>query len=216
MAILNQPIAELISRIIVVLIAMDVHEFAHAYIANRMGDTTARDMGKMSLNPLVNINWFGFAMFVFIGFGILGSAPVNPARMRTRWGLFWAVLAGPLSNLLLAAICSIPFWLGLVHYDFALPRQAVPTLDLLLTDAVQFNVLLFLFNLIPVFPLDGWTIVGEVLPREARAFWYRNRVTSSYLFFGLIFLSFVGINILGAVINPPTDFLIRYFIFKGQ
>jgi len=216
MAFLNQPIAELISRILVVLIAMDIHEFAHAYVANRFGDSTAREAGRMSLDPRRNINWVGFFMFVVIGFGILGSAPVNPSRMRGRWGYFWAVAAGPLSNLALAAICAIPFWLGIAHYDFARERQLFPTLNLLLTDMVMFNLLLFLFNLIPLFPLDGWAIVGQLLPSGAREFWVRYRMYSYYAFFGLIALSFVGVNALTQIIGPPYNFLINLFIFRGQ
>jgi Zn-dependent protease len=207
------PIAELISRVIVVLIAMDVHEFAHAYIANRMGDSTARDMGKMTLNPFVNINWIGFAMFVLIGFGILGSAPVNEFRMRDRrWGMFAAVLAGPVSNLLLAAICAIPFWLGLAHIDIAMPKQFVPTLNLLLTDAVEFNIILFVFNLLPMYPLDGWTILGKLLPADLRYQWERYRMYTYYAFWGLILLSFIGINVLGALIGQPIQALMEAFL----
>ena len=207
------PIAELISRVIVVLIAMDVHEFAHAYMANRMGDSTARDMGKMTLNPFVNINWLGFAMFVLIGFGILGSAPVNESRMRDRrWGMFVAVLAGPVSNLLLAAICAIPFWLGLAQVDYAGPRQFIPTLNLLLTDAVEFNIILFVFNLLPLFPLDGWTILGKLLPADFRYQWERYRMYTYYAFWGLILLSFIGINVLYDVIGQPIQILMDAFL----
>src|SRR5262249_54349716 len=135
---------------------MAVHEFAHAYAAYRMGDTTARDMGRMTLNPFVNINWMGFLMAIMIGFGFLGSAPVNESRMRDRrWGMLVAVAAGPISNLILAAICAIPFWFGL-KVDFTGPRDFIPTPAAILTAMVQLNILLFLFNLIPLFPLDGW------------------------------------------------------------
>ncbi|MHB8625932.1 MAG: site-2 protease family protein [Aggregatilineales bacterium] len=208
------PIAQLISRVIVVLIAMDVHEFAHAYMANRMGDSTARDMGKMTLNPFVNINWLGFAMFVLIGFGILGSAPVNEFRMRDRrWGMFVAVLAGPVSNLLLAAICAIPFWLGLTQPEFgALPRQFIPTINEILTDAVYFNIILFVFNLLPMFPLDGWTILGKLLPADLRYQWERYKMYTYYAFWGLILLSFIGINVLGDLIGQPIQLLLTAFL----
>jgi len=208
------PIAELISRVIVVLIAMDVHEFAHAYVANRMGDSTARDMGKMTLNPFVNINWLGFAMFVLIGFGILGSAPVNEFRMRDRrWGMFAAVLAGPVSNLLLAAVCAIPFWLGLAQPEFFVaPKAIVPSLNEILTDAVYFNIILFVFNLLPMYPLDGWTILGKLLPADLRYQWERYRMYTYYAFWGLILLSFIGINVLGTVIGQPIQLLLDAFL----
>ncbi len=209
------PIAELISRIIVILIAMDVHEFAHAYVAYRMGDTTARDSGRMTLDPRANINWLGFGMFVLIGFGILGSAPVNELRMRNRrWGMLIAVAAGPLSNLLLAAICAIPFWFGLVQPDVAGPKQFIPTLGLLLTDAVFFNVVLFVFNLLPLFPLDGWTIVAKLLPSDLRYTWERYRMYTTYAFWGLLILSFVSpqFNILGLAIDGPINSLLDFFL----
>src|SRR5579859_1292159 len=136
---------------------MTVHEFAHAYAAYRMGDTTARDMGRMTLNPLVNINWFGFLMAIVVGFGFLGSAPVNEFRMRNRrWGMLIAVLAGPVSNLILAALCAIPFWVGMTP-DAPSQRTLIPTLPMLLTYMIEMNLILCIFNLIPLFPLDGWT-----------------------------------------------------------
>jgi Zn-dependent protease len=209
----NLSIAEIISRILVVLIAMDVHEFAHAYVANRMGDSTARDMGRMTLDPRANINWVGFAMFVFIGFGILGSAPVNESRMRDRrWGMFAAVLAGPVSNLLLAMVFAIPFWLGLAHIDVAAPRQFAPTLNLLLTDAVEFNLILFVFNLLPMYPLDGWTIVGKLLPADLRYQWERYKQYSSYAFWGLLLLSFIGFNAFYYIVGQPINFLENLFL----
>jgi len=213
-------IAELIARVIVILIAMDVHEFAHAYVAYRMGDTTARDAGRMTLNPFVNINWFGFLMWVAIGFGILGSAPVNEYRMRDRrWGMLAAVAAGPISNLLLAAVAAIPFWLGM-RPDLPAGIQAgraalIPTIPQILTIMVYFNVLLFLFNLIPLFPLDGWTVLLKLLPPDMSYRLAPYAQFSSYLFFGLIFLSFARIDVLGAIIGPPFNFLLRFFLFRS-
>ena len=206
--------AELISRIIVVLIAMDVHEFAHAWVANRMGDSTARDMGKMSLDPRANINWMGFAMFVFIGFGILGQVPVNDSRMRDRrLGPLLTAAAGPFSNLALAAICAIPFWLGLAHIDYAAPKQLFPTLNIFFTDMVLWNVLLFVFNLIPLFPLDGWKVVSNLLPRDLSYTWVRWQQYSTYVLFALIFVPiiFPGINPFSEILGPPIAFLQRLF-----
>src|SRR5690606_26611012 len=97
---------------------MAVHEFAHAYIAYRMGDPTAKEQGRMTLDPRANIYWLGFIIGVFIGFAVPVSAPVTPYRMRdSRWGMFWAVLAGPVSNLLLAILFDLAVRLGLVPFD---------------------------------------------------------------------------------------------------
>lgn len=200
---------ELLVRAIVLLIAMTVHEFAHVYVAYRMGDMTGANQGRLTLNPLVHINPVGFIMGVLIGFGILGSAPINPYQMRNpRWGYLAAVGAGPASNLLLAVVFAIPF-----HF--------IPDLFLkgivgdLFFQLVFMNVLLALFNLIPLGPLDGWSILYTLLPREQAIWWERNRTNSQYVFMGLILLSFVGpsqLNILGNLVFQPALSIVRFLI----
>jgi Zn-dependent protease len=224
----NLTPAVLITNAIVLLVAMAVHEFAHAYVAYLNGDTTAKDAGKMTLDPRANINLPGFIIGVLIGFAILGSAPVNPYRMRNpRWGMFAAVLAGPVSNLLVAGLFAIPFQLGLVSPQTAVGsgvNAMVPTLNFLLTQMVFLNVLLFVFNLLPLFPLDGWTVVYAALPPGAATWWQRGQQTTMYILYGLIALSFLGpslaqaVPILG-VLNPlnwliaaPTFQILRILI----
>jgi Zn-dependent protease len=211
--------ADLLTRALVLLISMAVHEFAHSYVGYRMGDPTPRDMGRLTLNPFVHINWFGWLMFVVIGFGILGSAPINENRMRDRrWGFLAAVAAGPLSNLLLAIICAIPFWLGMQPVRFFELRQIIPTLQQFLFFMVFWNVLLFIFNLLPFFPFDGWHIVRKLLPPELADTWEKYQRESSMVFFGLLILSFFGpyvglnFNILAQIINPPVSFLLNILI----
>ncbi len=205
--------ASLIARAIVLLVAMDVHEFAHAFIAYQNGDPTAKEAGRLTLNPIVNINWIGYLLGVLIGFGFLGSAPITPSRMRDpRWGTFQAVLAGPVSNLVLAAIFAVPLRLGLVTPTLSAAGTVFPTLGYLLTLMVFFNVLLFIFNLIPLFPLDGWTIVLAALPPGPAVEWQRFRQGSYYIFWGLIILSAVApgpLNILGLLVGSPTLAIVR-------
>lgn len=208
----NPTLSELILTALTFLIAMTVHEFAHAYVAYRMGDTTARDMGRMTLNPFVNINWYGFLMAITIGFGFLGSAPVNEYRMRDRrWGMFAAVLAGPISNLLLAIVCSIPFWFGL-RFAFSSDNVYLPTPSAFWGRMVYLNLILFLFNLIPLFPLDGWTILLKLLPPETSYMLARYQRESMYLFFGLVLLSFVGVNVFFTIIGPPLNYLLGLLV----
>lgn len=215
----NPSIAELLLRAITFLIAMVVHEFAHAYAAYRMGDTTARDAGRMTLDPRANIDVYGFLMAILIGFGFLGSAPVNEFRMRNRrWGMLVAVLAGPVSNLILAAICAIPFWLGM-KVEFAPgPRDFIPTIPMIMTRLVVINLILFVFNLIPLFPLDGWTILLKLVPPDLSYTLARYQRESNYLFWGLIILSFLSsyvnpsLNILWIIIGPPFNFLLGVLI----
>ncbi len=210
----NFTIAELISTALVLLIAMTIHEFAHNYIGYRMGDPTPRDMGRLTLNPMVHINWFGWLMWLALGFGILGSAPISEYRMRDRrWGYLAAVAAGPVSNLILAALSAIPFWFGLQFPVFTSSRTAfIPTLSQFMFDMIQWNLLLFIFNLIPVFPLDGWHILRKLLPPDMAHTMERYQREVMYAFFGLILLSFIGINVFGYIIDPPYNFLLRLLL----
>src|SRR5690606_14594265 len=192
---------------------MTVHEFAHCYVADRMGDPTPRSLGRLTLNPLVHINWVGFLMFVLIGFGILGSAPIAPWRMRNpRWGALAAVAAGPFSNLLLAIIFAIPLRLLFEPREIFMAVQTggLPSLPvLIMLQIVVFNILLFVFNLLPLYPIDGWRIVLALLPPDLADWWNRNQQTSQLIFFGLILISIFPLrgipNILGLLIFGPTQ-----------
>lgn len=198
---------DLLVRAIALLVAMTVHEFAHVYVAYRMGDRTGADQGRLTLNPLVHINPIGFLMGVLIGFGILGSAPINPYRMRNpRWGYFAAVGAGPFSNLLLALGFAVVLRIFLPSLDFG------GLLFNLLFMMVYLNLLLALFNIIPLFPLDGWSMMLALLPPDMARWWQRNQQTSMYLFYGLILLSFVApanLNPLSLLIGTPINFFLR-------
>lgn len=194
--------AAMISRAIVFLVALDVHEFAHAYVAYLMGDSTAKEQGRMTLNPLVNIYWPGYITAILFGIGILGSAPVNPYRMRNRrLGTFLAVGAGAVANLIIAALFAIPFRLGMFQYEISgSGGELFPTFDSLLSDMVIYNVLLFVLNLLPLYPLDGWTVLQAALPPEWAIWWERNKQNSMYVFYGLIALAVVGPSL--AAISP--------------
>lgn len=183
---------------------MTVHEFAHVYAAYRMGDTTAADQGRLTLNPMVHINPIGFLMGVLIGFGILGSAPINPYRMRNpRWGYLIAVAAGPVSNLIVAVIFGLVWRLlpfSVLQNEFVF---------LLLLQMIFLNIVLFLFNLIPLFPLDGWTIAYALLPPDSARWWQRNQQNSQYIFMFLILIGFVApqFSPLRPLIWEPANFI---------
>ena len=196
----NTDIPTLVSRAIVFLVAVVVHEFAHAWVAYTQGDTTARDMNRMTLDPRANVWWPGYFMGVLFGFAIMGTAPVNPYRMRNpRLGMFLAVLAGPVANLLLAIAFAIPMRLLDISPSGGSINQLLPAPERLLTDMVFLNLLLFVFNLIPLSPLDGWTVVKEILPPQMSVTWQRYQQESMYVLFGLILWSFFGISFLAAI-----------------
>lgn len=202
-------LAELFANAVVLLVAMTIHEFAHNYIAYRMGDPEPVRAGRLTLNPFVHINWFGWVMFVIIGFGILGSAPISPYRMpalNRRWRWLASVAAGPISNLILALITALILRIVGLNIVSDLP----PMLQLILFQMVVLNLLLFVFNLIPLFPIDGWHIVLSLLPPDLAVFWEKHRQTSTYILYGLILLSFVpiGFSPLQFIIGEPVSQLL--------
>lgn len=238
----------IIINLIVLGVAMTAHEFAHNFVAWKMGDEVPKLQGRLTLNPLVHINWVGWLMFAIIGFGILGSAPIAAERMRDpRRGFLAAVAAGPLSNLGLAIVFAIMLrFSGLGMYGLLAYRGLEPIVDpigalaALLYAMVFWNLLLFVFNLIPLFPIDGWHIVLSLLPgswlnhmqipvviqRSLRplaefltrpAFKWRDwQMASYYVFIGLIFISFLplgGFNPFGLFIAQPTGALLRFLLF---
>jgi Zn-dependent protease len=220
----------LIANLIALGLGMTIHEFSHNYVAWRMGDPEPARLGRLTLNPLVHIYWIGWIMFAVIGFGILGSAPISPYRMpldNRRWRWLAAVAAGPISNLLLASVVAILLRILVATNVFAEfdaislllnPRAAgLNNLPLLiLVQTMWFNVILFVFNLIPLFPVDGWNIVLSLLPPDLAEVWQRHQQTSMYIFFGLILLSFVRIpgipNILGILISQPAYSITFFFM----
>ncbi len=236
----NISVEGLLAAGIVLFFGMGWHEYAHAFIADWWGDPTPRQNGRLTPNPIVHINWVGWLMFLIIGFGILGSVPVNPAKMRNpRWGSFWTSFAGPISNLIQAAFFALitrlllsepglSFLSGLGP-DF-LQSRFFEFFTLLLTYGVFFNVLLFVFNLLPLFPLDGWRMMLAVLPgrgltrKQIPSFlwqslrpvanllyepaftWQAWAQATQYVFFGLLMLSFAvpQLDLFGFLIGGPT------------
>jgi Zn-dependent protease len=206
-------IAYVIGLLLAVLIGMTVHEFAHNYVGDLMGDPNPRRLGKLTLNPMAHIYWPGFLMFVIIGFGILGTAPIAAHRMRNpRYGYLAAVAAGPVSNLIVAIIAAIVFRIVVGVFDL----QGTGILSLLLiviNQIIFWNLVLFVFNFLPFFPLDGWYIALALLPAREAIWWERNAQNSQFVFMALLLLSFVApINILSMLIGEPVNFLWRLLI----
>lgn len=194
-------LAAVVGIVLALLIGMTVHEWAHNYVAHLMGDPVPARLGRLTLNPLVHIYWPGFIMVLLIGFGILGTAPIAAHRMRNpRYGFLAAVAAGPFSNLLVATVAAIIF--RIVGFES-------PHLFFIIQFIVTFNVLLFLFNLLPFSPLDGWSIVYALLPPREAMWWERNRQNSQFVFFALILIGFAlpGISPLGILISQPMSFI---------
>lgn len=193
----------------VLLISLTIHEAAHAWSADKLGDPTARMLGRVSLNPLVHIDWIGTVLLPLIaaasGLPLIGWAkpvPVNTSNLgNPRRDFMIVAAAGPISNLLQAVVAAM--LLRVVFDPAAQPNVAVS----LLTNAVWINLLLAFFNLIPVPPLDGGNVVlGLMPPRMAAAY----SGLRNYGFLILYLLMFTGVA--SAIMLPPTVFFARMLL----
>jgi len=191
--------------VVAILLGITVHEFMHAYAANRLGDDTARLMGRMSLNPMAHLDPFGTLLIVLAGFGYGKPVPFNESRLRSALGVSAVALAGPFANLVLAALCAIP-----LRFGGANPLGGAYA-DIL-GQIVLWNCVLAVFNLIPIPPLDGSNVVYGLLPPQQRFTW------RSYQQYGpilLLLLLVFGARVLSTVVFGPALFLARLFAGPG-
>lgn len=164
----------IVLMIIVVLLSITTHEFAHCWFTDLAGDPTPRSLGRVTLNPLAHLDMLGTIFIVITcifgyGFGWGKPSPMDPRKMRNpRWDIFIAVLAGPVSNLLQACLYAALFRI-LIPFNF-LPDEIINNV---LIAGVIINVFLAAFNLVPIFPLDGHWLIGQLLPEKSRYSWYQ-------------------------------------------
>lgn len=194
------------------VIGFTVHEFSHALTAHGEGDQTARRMGRLTFNPIKHIDLLGFLLLLVVGFGWAKPVQVDPYNLRHgRLGMSWVALAGPLSNFALALPLCLVFRFGLLPLQVDVDRlDTLPEfLGFALFLIIFFNLILGMFNLIPLPPLDGSKVVGGLLP---------NALYHSYLQFerygwiplialvgvNLILSYAIGVNFLGQVLVGPA------------
>lgn len=148
------------------------HEFSHAWTANELGDDTAKRMGRVTLNPIKHLDPLGTILLLLIGFGWGKPTPVNPYRLRNgvKRGNLMVAAAGPLSNFFFAAAAALPLRLGLIDsvasFNNIGDATGMEIVGLFLVFTIYINVLLGVFNLIPLAPLDGFKVAVGLLPGE--------------------------------------------------
>ncbi|MGI6701632.1 MAG: site-2 protease family protein [Christensenellales bacterium] len=197
-----------------IMVAFMVHEYAHGYVAKLNGDPTAEYSGRLTFNPIKHFDIFGLIMFMLAGFGWAKPVPVNPNNYRNlRRGNFTVAIAGISANLIVALLSGgLIALLGALVSDMNLSLGSVAYILLFLISqflivSLILNVALIVFNMLPIFPLDGFRVV-EAFAKPGNAyvnFMYRNGI---YVFFGLIILG----RILGQF-NPYLDPLGLYLSF---
>ena len=180
---------ELLASFCAVIIVLTLHEFAHAYVAYKCGDPTPKWSGRLSLNPLRHYDLVGLLCFTFVGFGWAKPVAINPDNFRKyRLGLGLTACAGIVMNYL-TALLVYPLYLVILFY---IPE--VPFLTLLFEDffylVFAYSLSFFLFNLLPLYPLDGFRILDAVNRRRGKIFRFL-RNNGQYILFGLILESFI-------------------------
>lgn len=184
----------ILARFLVLLIGMPIHEWAHAWSAHELGDDTASLQGRLTLNPLAHLDLFGSILILLTGFGWAKPVPVSPYRMRVspRTGMALSALAGPASNFLIAMLCAIPFRLGLLEvndiWNSTSPLHPAPVLGMI----AQISLGLALFNLIPIYPLDGEKVLAGLLPRGWGDRLLALQPFGPYILMGLMVLGVTG------------------------
>lgn len=200
----SQLLLERAMLLIPLVLSLTVHEFAHAWSAWLLGDDTAERQGRLTLNPIAHIDPLGTLLLPLLGipFGWAKPVPVNPTRFRRdvhmSTGMMITAAAGPLSNLVLALLGAVTY--GLLLRWAPQVIYANRGVHLLLISLVMTNVVLALFNMLPVPPLDGSRVVEGLLPYRLRESWQRVLSLGPFLLLGVFFFG-------GRIIAGPTSYL---------
>jgi Zn-dependent protease len=212
---LDLSLPTIITASITLVIAFTVHEFAHAWTADQLGDDTPRFNGRLTLNPLAHLDPLGSLLLLIAGFGWAKPVPVNPYALqrRTPAGMMLVAAAGPFSNLLMAIVAAIPFKMGLLSV-YEPSGRFLPSISSFLIGFIGLNLILLFFNLLPVFPLDGEKVLEFFLPPSGRDTLYRLRPYGPMILLGLIFLGqFAGADFLGILIRTPAQTILSLLVF---
>jgi len=194
--------------IITMLVAFSVHEFSHAYFANRFGDPTAKNEGRLTLNPISHIDPIGALLILFLGFGWARPVPVNRFNFKKNRKLSGVIvsLAGPVSNLLLAI-------LGALLYSLVIKLNISGSILFILLEFLQIfiwlNITLFIFNLLPLPPLDGYRIIQDLVSHRTRAKLSQYEVHGMIIFLVLVLVPPLYSYTIGFILQNGVENILR-------
>lgn len=196
--------------LIILIISLSFHEFGHAYVAKLFGDDTAQRAGRLTINPIAHIDPLGLLMVISVGFGYAKPVPTDPRNFNSPWASPMVALAGPLMNFFLAIVAINIYYWGLKS---GIASITGPGQTLFFNFLALINLLLMIFNLIPLGALDGHCILPHLLPKKLA---YRYEVFNvkygNMVLLSLIVLSIMGLPIFGTLMGFSQQ-LLPYITF---
>lgn len=187
-----------------IIVGLSFHEFAHAWVSDKLGDPTPRRQGRVSLNPLAHIDWIGFIMLLIVGFGWGKPVQIDPTYYKNRRrDEFLVSIAGVTMNLLLAVLFAIPARLIVRNFGMGSVSDLVYNIYLIIFYTVSINLVLMIFNLIPCPPLDGWGILTQIFRLDRYEWWYKVYQYGTYILLALIIF-----NVTDLIITPVVTGLL--------
>lgn len=206
----EQPIV-FVAWLVAILFSLTVHEFAHAFAATMQGDPTAKLMGRLTFNPMAHIDTMGFLSLLLVGFGWGKPVPVNPVYFKNkRWGDTLVALAGPLANFISIVIFGIILRIMISTTNLSPNNLLISFLFFM----IMINVVLGIFNLIPLPPLDGSHILFDLLPSNFNEVKYKLAKNGPWLLLTLIMMDrFLGIGLLSGLFNFFQSLVYKIIFF---
>ncbi len=184
-----------------IIIGLSFHEFAHAWVSDRLGDPTPRRQGRVTLNPMAHIDWVGFIALVLIGFGWGKPVQIDPSYYKKRRrDQFLVSIAGVVMNLLVAIVFTFIARGILSAYYVSGGSAILENLYYIIYYTVNINIVLMIFNLIPCPPLDGWNIITQIFKLDRYSWWYKVYQYGTYILLALIIF-----NVTSLIISPAVS-----------
>ena len=182
-----------------IILGLSLHEFAHAWMSNKLGDPTPKRQGRLTINPLAHIDWIGFLALLLVGFGWGKPVMIDPSYYKNRrTGEFLTGIAGVTMNLIIAVLLSFPTK-ALISAYYSSGSPLLENVLYIFYYAVMINVVLMIFNLIPVPPLDGWGILTQLFNLERYSWWYKVYQYGQWILLILIFT-----NVTDLILGPAV------------